>query len=197
MTWRFWLLVATVAMLSLYAQISRADTVSCDGKRSWQRQIVRDSVWGWFQGEPNPDDLISLIQAEHGIVACASLGGRGGSARALAASTRSEVRSRWSGTLPSGRVSSKAQVTMSPLGTSVTDTTRPLKLSVSPSEMGSRRSNSWLTWTLPLMDAPPRRAARMVSAAKCVMSAQPAYVAGSMSQHASLSACSLALTLTS
>ncbi len=76
MTWRFWVLVAAAAMLSLYAQISRADTVSCDGKRSWQRQIVRDSVWGWFQGEPNPDDLISLIQAEHGIAACASLGGR-------------------------------------------------------------------------------------------------------------------------
>ena len=75
MTWRFWVLVATAALLSLYAQISRADTVSCDGKRGWQRQIVRDSVHGWFQGEPRPEGLISLIQAEHGIVACGSLAG--------------------------------------------------------------------------------------------------------------------------
>jgi hypothetical protein len=75
MSWRFWVLVGTAALLSLFAQISRADTVSCDGKRGWQRQIVRDSVHGWFQGEPRPEGLISLIQAEHGIVACGSLSG--------------------------------------------------------------------------------------------------------------------------
>lgn len=47
------------------------DTVSCEGKRGWQRQIVRDSVHAWFRGLPEPDDLVELVQAEHGIVACA------------------------------------------------------------------------------------------------------------------------------
>ena len=47
-----------------------SDTVSCNGKRAWQQQIVQGAVQRWFQGQPDPEDLVSLVQAEHGIVAC-------------------------------------------------------------------------------------------------------------------------------
>jgi hypothetical protein len=55
------------------------DTATCDGKRSWQRAIVREAVHDWFRGQPDPDGLIDLVQAEHGIAACA----RGGVPRRL------------------------------------------------------------------------------------------------------------------
>ncbi len=48
------------------------DTATCDGKRSWQREIVRRSVHHWVAGDPRSEDLLELIQAEQGIVACRS-----------------------------------------------------------------------------------------------------------------------------
>ena len=76
MNWRIWTLMIATALLWLHAEMAQADTASCDGKRGWQRQIVRDSVERWFRAEPSAEDLILLIQAEHGIAACASRGGR-------------------------------------------------------------------------------------------------------------------------
>ena len=64
------ILIGTLA-LATPGTSSAIDTVSCEGKRSWQRQIVRDSVHSWFRGLPEPDRLVELVQAEHGIVACA------------------------------------------------------------------------------------------------------------------------------
>jgi len=64
------ILIGTLA-LATAGTSSAIDTVSCEGKRSWQRQIVRDSVHAWFRGLPEPDGLVQLVQAEHGIVACA------------------------------------------------------------------------------------------------------------------------------
>ena len=46
------------------------DTASCDGKRGWQRQIVREAVAHWLDATVDPGDLVALVQAEHGIVAC-------------------------------------------------------------------------------------------------------------------------------
>ena len=47
------------------------DTATCGGKRDWQRGVVRDAIWRWFENDAQPSDLIELVQAEHGIVACA------------------------------------------------------------------------------------------------------------------------------
>jgi hypothetical protein len=64
-----------VLALLLPGAAGAVDTVSCDGKRSWQRDIVKDAVRNWVAGHPDSDSLINLVQAEHGIVACAA-GGR-------------------------------------------------------------------------------------------------------------------------
>ena len=61
-------LLGTVLPALAYA----ADTASCEGKRGWQRSIVQSAVHRWFTSEVRPDDLLELIQAEHGIAACAS-----------------------------------------------------------------------------------------------------------------------------
>ncbi len=63
---------ALVLTLSLAPSAWAVDTASCDGTRGWQQQIVRGTVHGWFHNNTDPDNLVSLIQAEHGIVACAS-----------------------------------------------------------------------------------------------------------------------------
>jgi hypothetical protein len=60
------------SVLAIGASMAHADTVSCNGKRSWQRDIVLDSVHRWFSRTPRRDSLIELVQAEHGIVACSS-----------------------------------------------------------------------------------------------------------------------------
>jgi hypothetical protein len=52
------------------------DTTTCDGKHSWQRRVVRTSVHHWFANEAHPDDLLELVQAEQGIVACRARHGR-------------------------------------------------------------------------------------------------------------------------
>lgn len=64
------ILMGTLA-LAMPGTSTAIDTVSCEGKRSWQRQIVRASVHDWFRGLPDPNGLVELVQAEHGIVACA------------------------------------------------------------------------------------------------------------------------------
>ncbi len=46
------------------------DTGSCAGKRAWQRRLVEDTIRSWFEGTPRPENLIDLVQAEQGIVAC-------------------------------------------------------------------------------------------------------------------------------
>ena len=46
------------------------DTGSCAGKRAWQRKLVEDTIRSWFEGAPRPENLIDLVQAEQGIVAC-------------------------------------------------------------------------------------------------------------------------------
>lgn len=58
----------SAAMFSAPAQAR--DTISCESKHAWQREIVRDAVHGWLLGEAQPDALLALIQAEQGIVAC-------------------------------------------------------------------------------------------------------------------------------
>lgn len=52
------------------ALVGASDTASCQGKRQWQRSIVRTTVHRWFQNDSRPDDLLALVQAEQGIVAC-------------------------------------------------------------------------------------------------------------------------------
>ena len=71
-----WIAVIGSALLASSAFAS-TDTTSCQGKRSWQRQIVQDAVGRWFDNQPDPDDLISLVQAEQGIVACSAGSGPG------------------------------------------------------------------------------------------------------------------------
>jgi hypothetical protein len=61
-----------LAVLLLGASSAHAgiDTGSCGGKRSWQSQLVEDTIRSWLEGTPRPDNLILLVQAEQGIVAC-------------------------------------------------------------------------------------------------------------------------------
>ncbi len=67
------LVALTIAsVLAAGASTVRADTVSCNGKRGWQRDVVMDSIHRWFSRAPRKDSLIDLVQAEHGIVACSS-----------------------------------------------------------------------------------------------------------------------------
>jgi hypothetical protein len=74
-----WTAVALSLLLLSAPFVARGtDTSSCEDKRVWQRSIVQSAVHRWFARDPNPGDLLHLIQAEQGIVACA-----GGSARPL------------------------------------------------------------------------------------------------------------------
>ena len=61
---------AFVSAALFYSPAQARDTISCESKYAWQREIVRDAVHGWFLGEAQPDHLLALIQAEQGIVAC-------------------------------------------------------------------------------------------------------------------------------
>lgn len=61
--------------LGLALPAAAADSVSCSGKRGWQRTIVQDAIFDWFAGRPDPDRLVDLVQAEHGIVACSARSG--------------------------------------------------------------------------------------------------------------------------
>ena len=70
MKWRSVLLA--LAWLAFPTLAYSLDTATCEGKRRWQRSIVQNAVHRWFSSDARPDDLIELIQAEHGIVACAS-----------------------------------------------------------------------------------------------------------------------------
>ncbi len=65
-------LLAITALLTLWTSAASADTVSCNGKRGWQRSIVLEAVHGWFTQEARANALLELVQAEHGIVACSS-----------------------------------------------------------------------------------------------------------------------------
>ncbi len=64
--------IGLLALTLLAPGLARAyDSATCDGKRDWQRGVVRDAIWRWFENDAQPSDLIELVQAEHGIVACA------------------------------------------------------------------------------------------------------------------------------
>ncbi len=69
MKWRPCLLA--LAWLAFPALANALDTASCSGKRGWQRSIVKSAVHSWFWNDAQPQSLMQLIQAEHGIVACA------------------------------------------------------------------------------------------------------------------------------
>lgn len=70
MRWRsYWMALFCVV---LPAVTHALDTASCAGKRAWQRSIVQSAVHGWFSNDARADELMQLIQAEHGIVACAA-----------------------------------------------------------------------------------------------------------------------------
>ncbi|MBW2280879.1 MAG: hypothetical protein JRG82_09045 [Deltaproteobacteria bacterium] len=74
MSWIAWTLVTALSAATVFAPLAYADTVSCSGKRGWQRELVQEAVHDWFRSDPDPDALVFLIQAEHGIAACASRG---------------------------------------------------------------------------------------------------------------------------
>ena len=68
--------ICLLAMAAVPAQA--VDSASCQNKRSWQRSIVRAAIADWVRGTPDPDRLVELVQAEHGIVACAAGSGQPG-----------------------------------------------------------------------------------------------------------------------
>jgi len=74
MSWYAWVLVTALSAATVFAPRAQADTASCGGKRGWQRGLVQAAVHDWFRSEPDPEALVFLIQAEHGIAACASRG---------------------------------------------------------------------------------------------------------------------------
>jgi hypothetical protein len=49
---------------------------TCEGKRSYQRDVVREMVHDWFNGVTRGEGLLELVQAEQGIAACRAGGGR-------------------------------------------------------------------------------------------------------------------------
>jgi hypothetical protein len=61
---------AAAAVLLAPAHAAARDTATCEGKRTWQRDIVEQTVRDWFEKKPDPARLIELIQAEQGIAAC-------------------------------------------------------------------------------------------------------------------------------
>ncbi len=69
-------LTLVLALSLLGPAIAQAyDTATCDGKRGWQRGVVRSAIWRWFDRDVQPSDLVELVQAEHGIVACSARSG--------------------------------------------------------------------------------------------------------------------------
>jgi hypothetical protein len=64
--------VLTFSLLVILVPVSAsaAETASCEAKQGWRHRIVRSAVHRWFRSDPRPDDLLHLIQAEQGIVAC-------------------------------------------------------------------------------------------------------------------------------
>jgi len=80
MNWWTWSLATALVIASVFTSSAHAETASCASKRGWQRQLVEEAVRDWFRGTPDAETLIQLIQAEHGIAACA---GRGARPRAL------------------------------------------------------------------------------------------------------------------
>ncbi len=75
MNWYPWILATALVGATVFAGSALADTATCGGKRGWQRDLVQQAVHDWFRSEPRPDSLLYLIQAEHGIAACAARGG--------------------------------------------------------------------------------------------------------------------------
>ena len=75
MNTRKWMMAVVLVGITSTAQADVIDTASCDGKRGWQRHVVREAVQHWMDARSEPEDLIALVQAEHGIVAC-NPGGR-------------------------------------------------------------------------------------------------------------------------
>lgn len=67
---KHWMMSLVLVGLALPVAARPLDTGSCDGKRGWQRHIVRNAVSSWLDASSDPEDLIQLVQAEHGIVAC-------------------------------------------------------------------------------------------------------------------------------
>jgi len=65
-------MMITVAAFSLAgaATVWAADTVSCEGKRTWQRRIVMQTIRLWLKQQPHGENLIDLLQAEQGIAGC-------------------------------------------------------------------------------------------------------------------------------
>jgi hypothetical protein len=55
---------------------SAAHYATCDGKRSYQRDVVREIVHDWFNGTTHTEGLLELVQAEQGIAACRAGGER-------------------------------------------------------------------------------------------------------------------------
>jgi hypothetical protein len=53
-----------------------AHYATCDGKRSYQRDVVREIVHDWFNGATRGEGLLELVQAEQGIAACRAGGER-------------------------------------------------------------------------------------------------------------------------
>lgn len=64
--------LALVVLATTFA--SSAAASSCPDKQVWQRQIVRDTIQRWFREESRPADLLDLVQAEQGMLACAARG---------------------------------------------------------------------------------------------------------------------------
>ncbi len=68
--------ILVLALCLLGPTIARAyDTATCGSKRGWQRDVVQSAIWRWFDREVQPSDLVELVQAEHGIVACSARSG--------------------------------------------------------------------------------------------------------------------------
>jgi hypothetical protein len=53
-----------------------ASYATCEGKRSYQRDVVREIVHDWFNGATRAEGLLELVQAEQGIAACRAGGER-------------------------------------------------------------------------------------------------------------------------
>jgi hypothetical protein len=67
-----WITPLSLTVLLLASAAHAADRTTCEGKRGWQREIVRGAVERWLASDARPEDLVELVQAEHGIVACAA-----------------------------------------------------------------------------------------------------------------------------
>jgi hypothetical protein len=63
-------------VLAAPATAAAAGYATCDEKRSYQREVVREIVHDWFDGATRAQGLLELVQAEQGIAACRAGGGR-------------------------------------------------------------------------------------------------------------------------